>query len=107
MAKNSSLASMSVQSLLRMRDDIADILSRKADDLKSQLSALTGGKKKVGRPAGGKKRRRKMAKVAPQFRSKKDPKLVWSGRGGTPRWMKNEMKGTKLRKESFRIKAGT
>jgi DNA-binding protein H-NS len=105
MAKNSSLASMSVQSLLKMRDDIADVLSRKADDLKAQLSALTG-KKKVGRPAG-KKRRKKMAKVAPQFRSKKDPKLVWSGRGGTPRWMKNEMKGTKLRKESFRIKAGT
>ena len=50
MAKNSSLASMSVQSLLRMRDDIADVLSRKADDLKSQLSALTGGKRKVGRP---------------------------------------------------------
>lgn len=106
MAKNSSLASMSVQSLLKMRDDIADVLSRKADDLKAQLSALTGGKKKIGRPAG-KKRRKKMRKVAPQFRSKKDPKLVWSGRGGTPRWMKNEMKGTKLRKESFRIKAGT
>jgi DNA-binding protein H-NS len=107
MAKNSSLASMSVQTLLKMRDDIGDILSRKADDLKAQLSALTGGKKKVGRPAGVKKRRKTMAKVAPQFRSKKDPKLVWSGRGGTPRWMKNEMKGTKLRKESFRIKAGT
>jgi DNA-binding protein H-NS len=106
MAKNSSLASMSVQSLLKMRDDIAKVLSRKADDLKVQLSALTGGKKKVGRPAGT-KRRKKMAKVAPQFRSKKDPKLVWSGRGGTPRWMKNEMKGTKLKKESFRIKAGT
>jgi DNA-binding protein H-NS len=106
MAKNSSLASMSVQSLLKMRDDIADVLSRKADDLKAQLSTLTGGKKKVGRPPG-KKPRKKMAKVAPQFRSKKDPKVVWSGRGGTPRWMKDEMKGTKLRKESFRIKAGT
>jgi DNA-binding protein H-NS len=42
--------------------------------------------------------------VAPQFRSKKDPKLVWSGRGANPRWMKEEMKGTKLTKESFRIK---
>ena len=106
MAKNSSLTSMSVQSLVKMRDEIADILSRKAQDLKAQLSALTGATNKVGRPAG-KKRRKKMAKVVPQFRSKKDPKLVWSGRGGTPRWMKNEMKGTKLRKESFRIKAGT
>ena len=106
MAKNSKLSSMSVQSLLKKRDEIAGILSRKAEDLKAQLSILTGGNKKVGRPAG-RKRRKKMAKVAPQFRSKKDPKQVWSGRGGTPRWMKNEMNGTRLKKESFRIKAGT
>ena len=43
-------------------------------------------------------------KIAPQFRSKKDPKMVWSGRGVTPRWMVAEMKGTKLKKEDFRIK---
>jgi DNA-binding protein H-NS len=54
---------------------------------------------------GAKKRKgRKGRKVAPQFRSKKDPSVVWSGRGAIPRWMKEEMKGTKLKKESFRIK---
>jgi DNA-binding protein H-NS len=68
--------------------------------LKRQLAALTGTKSR-GRPSG---KKRKLGKVAPQFRSRKDPNQVWSGRGATPRWMKAEMKGTKLKKESFRIK---
>jgi DNA-binding protein H-NS len=100
MAKK-SYASMSVDALFKLRDEISEALFSRASDLQRQLSALTGTGKKRGRPAG--KRTRKGKKVAAQFRSKKDPKLVWSGRGGTPRWMKEEMKGTKLKKESFRI----
>lgn len=102
------LTSMSVDALLKMRDEIGEILSRRADDLKRQLSALTGdGAKRQARGAGRRGRKRKSLKgrkVAPQFRSKKDPTVTWSGRGATPRWMKEEMKGTKLKKESFRIK---
>jgi DNA-binding protein H-NS len=102
------LASMSVDVLLKMRDEIGDILSRRADDLKRQLSALTGGgPKRQTRGPGRKGRKRKSLKgrkVAAQFRSKKDPRVTWSGRGATPRWMKAEMRGTKLTKESFRIK---
>jgi DNA-binding protein H-NS len=105
------LASMSVDALLKMRDEIGEILSRRADDLKRQLSALTGTGQTRRAPGNGRKgrkgRRRKSLKgrkVAPQFRSRKDPTLTWSGRGATPRWMKAEMKGTKLKKESFRIK---
>jgi DNA-binding protein H-NS len=102
------LASMSVDALLRMRDEIGEILSRKTDELKKQLSALTGtGQTRQVRGKGRKGRKRKSLKgrkVAAQFRSKKDPSLTWSGRGATPRWMKAEMKGTKLKKESFRIK---
>lgn len=103
MARNAKFSAMSVDSLLKMRDEITAILSRKADDLRRQLSALGGGggAAKRGRPAG---KRRKGMKVAPQFRSKKDSNVVWSGRGALPRWMKEEMKGTKLTKESFRIK---
>jgi DNA-binding protein H-NS len=101
MAK-SNFASMSVASLLKMRDDIGEVLSRRANELKKELSQLTDwGSKGSKAPKGRKGRKGK--KVAPQFRSKKDPSLVWSGRGGTPRWMKAEMKGTKLKKESFRI----
>jgi DNA-binding protein H-NS len=79
---------------------LLEVLSSRASELQKQLAKIAGTKR--GRPAG--KTRKKIGKVAPQFRSKKDPKLVWSGRGGTPRWMKDEMKGTKLKKASFRIK---
>ena len=103
MARKSNLASMSVAALLKMRDDIGDVLSRRAGELKKELSQLSDwGSKAEKAPKARKGRKGK--KVAPQFRSKKDPKVVWSGRGGTPRWMKAEMKGTKLTKESFRIK---
>ena len=99
------LASMSVDALLKMRDEIGEILSRRTDDLKRQLSALTGmGKARQVRRKSGKRKSLKGRKVAAQFRSKKDPKQTWSGRGATPRWMKAEMKGTKLTKENFRIK---
>jgi DNA-binding protein H-NS len=99
------LASMSVDALLKMRDEIGEILSRRTDDLKRQLSALTGmGKARQVRRKTGKRKTLKGRKVAAQFRSKKDPKQTWSGRGATPRWMKAEMKGTKLTKENFRIK---
>ena len=40
-------------------------------------------------------------KAPPKYRSRKDPKTVWSGRGVTPVWMREEMKGTKLKKDDF------
>jgi integrase len=40
-------------------------------------------------------------KIAPKYRSKKNPKLTWAGRGATPVWMRDEMRGTKLKKENF------
>ena len=103
MAKLSKLASMSVDELFKLRDEVVAALSSRASELERQLSKLTGNvlAKKRGRPPG----KRKGKKVAPQFRSKKDPKLLWSGRGAIPDWMRDEMKGTKLTKESFRIKA--
>jgi DNA-binding protein H-NS len=103
MARKSSFASMSVASLLKMRNDIGQVLSRRADELKKELSQLTNWGSKQTKARTGKSAR-KGKKVAPQFRSKKNPSLVWSGRGANPRWMKAEMKGTRLKKEDFRIK---
>jgi DNA-binding protein H-NS len=103
MAKKSSYASMTVDALLKLRDEVTEVLSSRASDLQRQLAQLTGSGKKRGRPAGKGRKTGKGKKVATQFRSRKNPKLVWSGRGGTPRWMKEEMKGTKLKKENFRI----
>src|SRR5712671_41842 len=57
-----------------------------------------------GRQRHRKRRSLKGRKVAPKYRSRKDPKLTWAGRGATPRWMRQEMKGGKLKKEAFLIK---
>ena len=106
MARPSKLASMSVDSLLKLRDDIGTVLSRKAAALKKELASLGADYAEVGRIAvyGKKKRGLKGRKVAPKYRSKKDPKLTWAGRGATPVWMRNEMKAGKLKKEAFLIK---
>ena len=47
-----------------------------------------------------------LRKAAPKYRSRKDAKVVWSGRGVTPVWMREEMKGTKLKKDDFLIAKG-
>jgi len=54
--------------------------------------------------ATGKGRKGKRAKAAPKYRSRKDSSVTWSGRGMTPVWMREEMKGTKLKKDDFLIK---
>ena len=97
------LALMSVEALVKLRDQVAALLSSRTAQLQSQLARLgsVDNGKRHGRPR--KRSTRKGSKVAPQFRSRKNPKLTWSGRGATAGWMKEEMKGTKLKKEDFRI----
>ena len=46
----------------------------------------------------------KRAKAKPKYQSKKNKSVKWSGRGVTPVWMREEMKGTKLKKDDFLIK---
>jgi DNA-binding protein H-NS len=102
MARSPSLANLSVEALLTLRDEIGAVLSKKADALKSQLALLGNG---VGDGVGKRRRRSvKGRKVAPKYRSKKNPKLTWAGRGAVPIWMREEMKAGKLKKDSFLIK---
>ena len=49
------------------------------------------------------KRRLQRRKPEPKYQSKKNPKLKWTGRGMLPTWMREEMKGTKLKKDDFLI----
>ena len=96
-----NLASMSVEVLLEMRDDIGKIFSDKAGQLQSQLAALGLGN-------GGDKRRIskvKGRKVAPKYRNPKNRSETWAGRGAMPRWMAAEIKAGKKR-ESFLIDKG-
>ena len=93
MARPSRLASMSVEALLKLRDDIGDVLSRKADELKSQLSRLGGGL--VGNCRRGRRvSKMKGRKVAPKYR---DPATgeTWAGRGARPRWLVAKLKAGK------------
>ena len=108
MARRSKLASMSIEALIKMRDDINALLTRRADELQGELARLAGngwvssGSEKP--PANGRGKSLKGRKVAPKYRSRKDPKLTWAGRGATPVWMRDEMKARKLKKEAFLIK---
>jgi DNA-binding protein H-NS len=109
MARPKSLAKMSLDSLLELRDTITSALTKQAAELREQLSRMAGTNAGNQRPRGRKPGRKpgsalKGRKVAAKYRSKKDPKLTWAGRGATPRWMRDEMKARKLKKEAFLIK---
>src|SRR4249920_3213654 len=53
MARKSNFASMSVAALLKMRDDIGEVLSRRASELKKELSQLADwGSKEAKAPNG-------------------------------------------------------
>src|SRR6478672_9594203 len=105
MARPSKLASMSVEALLQLRDEVGSVLSRKAGQLQTQLAALGDGgwissaKKAVGRLRGSKMKGRK---VAPKYRNPKNRSETWAGRGAMPRWMAAEIKKGKKR-EYFAI----
>ena len=90
----SSLSSMSVDELLRLRDDINKILNRKANELRSQLSML-------GRPAIQRGGSLKGRKVPPKYRSPSGE--TWAGRGVKPRWLVAALKRGK-KADDFLIK---
>ena len=94
-----SYASMSIDALFAMRDEISSVLSSRAADLQRQLSKLTGGSPKRGRPAG-KASAKRGKKVAPKYRGPDG--ATWSGRGLKPRWLTAEIKKGK-KQESFAI----
>jgi DNA-binding protein H-NS len=92
-----NLSGMDVESLFALRDQVDARLREHKASLEKQLGRISGGD--VGR-----KSMLRGKKVAPKYRSTKDPSLTWAGRGATPLWMREEMKGGKLKKEAFAIK---
>src|SRR5882724_3368668 len=96
MAKQ-NLASMSVDALLKLRDDIGAALSRKADALKKELVSLGSDYAEVGRIAiYGKKRGPLKGRKAPiKYRDRAGN--TWAGRGAQPRCLLERLKaGAKL-----------
>jgi DNA-binding protein H-NS len=108
-----SVATMDVAQLRAHIDDLQGVLARKVNEqrsyFESRLAELGGyvSKKasaatKAVSPANG--RSGKRAKAKPKYQSKRDKSVKWSGRGMTPVWMREEMKGTKLKKDDFLIR---
>jgi DNA-binding protein H-NS len=84
---------MSVEALLKLRDDIGRVLSDKADELKGQLARLADWGSGGGRRGATRRGRRstKGRKVAPKYRGPSGE--TWAGRGARPRWMQEAIKG--------------
>src|SRR3954451_21060827 len=100
-----SIATMDVTQLRAHIEELQGVLAKKVSEQRAyfegQLSQLGGyvAKKtsstvKTIRPSKGKR-----AKAKPKYQSKKTKSVKWSGRGITPVWMREEIKGTKLKKE--------
>ena len=101
MARAPSLRSMSVEELLKLRDDVGKVLSQKTAELEEQLSKL-GGEVRVGRR--GRRSAMKGRKVAIKYRDKEDN--TWAGRGAQPVWLREKIKaGAKL--EDFVVQRTT
>jgi len=81
-----NLSAMSVNELLKLREDINKILDSKANELRSQLSML-------GRPAIQRGSRLRGRKVPPKYRAPTGE--TWAGRGARPRWLVAAFKGGK------------
>jgi DNA-binding protein H-NS len=108
-----SITSMDVTQLRAHIDSLQSVLARKVSEQRAyfedQLAQLGGYVSKKATAAvkavtPGNGRTGKRAKAKPKYQSRKDKSLKWSGRGMTPVWMREEMKGTKLTKDSFLIK---
>jgi DNA-binding protein H-NS len=96
--KRASLATLSNEALCRLRDEIAELLNSRAEELRKELNRLSPSALEVN---GTKNTRKtKGTKIAPKYRGPDG--TTWCGRGLKPRWLIKEMKeGKKL--EDFLI----
>jgi DNA-binding protein H-NS len=102
MAKR-NLEAMNVDELLTLRGQVDARLLQERKKLEERFARLsTRDEGSNGRTRRGRKSL-KGRKIAAKYRSRKDASLTWAGRGATPRWMREEMKAGKLKKEAFLI----
>jgi DNA-binding protein H-NS len=84
--------------LLEFQAIYEDALNKRRKELIDELDALGPPTTMNGKaPKAG-------ALRGTRYRSRKDPLLVWSGRGRMARWLVDEMKQTGLPKEAFKVK---
>jgi DNA-binding protein H-NS len=94
------LASMSIDALLKLREDVRRVLNRKADQLKRQLARLGQSDWQRTRGTSSLKGRR----VPIKYRDRSGN--TWAGRGAQPVWLREKLKsGAKL--EDFAVQKTT
>ena len=110
---NKSVATMDVAQLSVYIESLRKTLAAKVEQQRGFLEKQLAG---LGIYGNGKDRAHPSSAVVskspvgmrrkpePKYQSKKNPQLKWTGRGMTPVWMRDEMKGTKLKKNDFLIK---
>jgi DNA-binding protein H-NS len=92
-----NLASMPVDALLKLRDDVGKALSQRAKQLEDQLSILGG---EVANGRRGRRSGIKGKKVPIKYRDKEGN--TWAGRGAQPVWLREKLKaGAKI--EDFAV----
>jgi DNA-binding protein H-NS len=92
MARTARLSSMSVEELLKLRDDVGRVISQKAVQLEQQLARLGG---EVSTERRNRRSSLKGRKVAIKYRDKEGN--TWAGRGAQPVWLREKLKaGAKL-----------
>ena len=108
LALDGSVATVDAFIIARLRDALAAKVENQRVYFESQLANLQGYASE--KAAGAKRivlrvpRTGTLAKPKPKYQSKKNKSLKWTGRGMLPNWMREEMKGTKLKKEDLLIK---
>jgi DNA-binding protein H-NS len=101
-----ALKTMSIDKLVKLRDQVEAALASKVTEqrrsLESELSKLGRFEGRAGRVGRGGAR----GAVAPKYRNPDDPSETWAGRGLKPRWLAAALKeGKKI--ENFAIAAPT
>jgi DNA-binding protein H-NS len=105
-----SVATMDISQLRAHIANLQGVLAKKVNAqrayFESQLVQLGGyvSKKATAAAKAVTPNARAGKRATPKYQSKKDKWVKWSGRGMTPVWMRDEMSGTKLRKDDFLIK---
>ena len=98
------LKTLDTDRLLELKDRIDEVLTDRRRQLEAQLQRIAS--RAAGNDASGGDPQtygRPKLRILPRYRSKKDPTVTWSGRGMLPKWMREEIQGTKLTKGDFRI----
>jgi DNA-binding protein H-NS len=110
MAAPKNLSRLSVDELIALRDQLDDMLQKKAGEerrrLESQLAALSivngGGRKRNGSSSV------RGSTVAPKYRNPENPSETWAGRGLKPKWLAAALKsGSKSEDFSIAARAKT